>query len=132
MAQARKKKPQPIWLRLPQPKSPWLRRFLQFVIIPLFIWLLAFLIWFNWASIEKLFGRANLEDGPARKAKSKTEKLEKPEKAGKAETAAPTEEPSKPERAEPPRPPVQQRPSEPKEKILDEDRKRLEDILKKQ
>lgn len=116
MAQAKKKQPK---------KSPWLKRFLLFVFVPLFVWFLAFLIWFNWSSVEKLFRNSSIDERAPSKASRKTERAEKRDKASRSE------EVEKPARPEPPSPPVESRPSETKEKILDEDRKRLEDILKK-
>lgn len=112
--------------------SPWLKRFLLFVIVPLFVWFLAFLIWFNWTSIEKLFSKANLEDRSPTKASRKSERVEKPEKTDRNEKASRQEEPATEEKTESPRPRAEPRPAETKEKILDEDRKKLEDILKAQ
>lgn len=119
MAQAKKKQPK---------RSLWLKRFLLFVFVPLFVWFLAFLIWFNWSSLEKLFRNSSIDEGGPAKASRKSEKTEKAEKREKANRTGAAEKPNKPEL---PSPPVESRPTETNEKILDEDRKRLEDILQK-
>lgn len=122
MAQAKKKKPK---------RSPWLKRFLLFVFVPLFVWFLAFLIWFNWNSVAKLFNKANLDDRPPAKTNSrKSERLNKTETSEPSEKTSRPQGPDKPENVEPPRPPAEQKPAQTKERILDEDRKRLEELLK--
>jgi cytoskeletal protein RodZ len=99
-------------------RSLWLKRLLLFVFVPFFIWFLAFLIWFNWSSLEKLTGRAKTQT----KATGNSDLKEEPR--DNAEPPDVRDQPSKqPE-------PAAETP--PKEKILDEDRKKLEDILKKQ
>jgi hypothetical protein len=77
-------------------KTSWLRWLLLFIFTPLVVWLLAFLLWFYWKDVAKLFSADRERLPPAPKA---TEQVE----------------------------PARQRPSE---KILDEDRKKLDEILK--
>jgi hypothetical protein len=80
-------------------KSGWLRAALLFVFVPLFVWALAFLIWFNWTDFNHFLGF-----GKKTPATNPSTQLERPSKQ--------TEKP-------------------PPEKILDEDRKKLEEILKR-
>jgi hypothetical protein len=75
-------------------KRRWLRAVLLFVGVPVFIWALAFLVWFNWNSISN-----DLSDNTTPPALKPSRQLQKPEK-------------------------------NPKEKIPDEDRRQLEEILK--
>jgi flagellar basal body-associated protein FliL len=78
-------------------KKNKLRTLLLFVLTPLVVWLLAFVIWFYWNSITPLFRQA---ENPA-KASPKPVRRDAPEKAAK-------------------------------ERISDEERKKLDEILKKQ
>jgi hypothetical protein len=77
----------------------WLGAILLFLFIPLLIWGLAFLIWFNWLDITGFFH----SDRPAAAVKP-AKQIDKPRR----------------EKATPPQ-----------EKILDEDRKNLEQIIKR-
>lgn len=123
MARARNKKK--------NTRSPWLGRLVQFVLVPLFIWFLAFVIWFNWSSIAKLFSKANLDDRPpAKNSSRKVERVEKTEKSQAVERGPRAPEGEKRETVEPPRTPAEPQPAPTKERILDEDRKRLEELLK--
>jgi cytoskeletal protein RodZ len=106
VAQARRKK-----------KSAWKKRLVLFVFMPLFVWFLAFLFWFNWGHIEKFFAK-DRRANPA-KASRNLDQSEKPIKSDAADRA------EKNQRTE------SSREARPKEKILDEERKNLEDILKK-
>lgn len=85
MAQKRRKK-----------KSGWLRAALLFVFVPLFVWALAFLIWFNWTDFNN-FGKKTPATNPSTQVERPSKQTEKP----------------------------------PPEKILEEDRKKLEEILKR-
>ena len=75
-----------------------------YVFFPLFIWLGAFLIWFYWYDLTRLFGREAQKSKAAAKTSRKLDMSEKTDAL-----------PAKP----------------PQEKILEEDRKKLEDILKR-
>jgi len=77
-------------------KSGWLRAALLFVFVPLFVWALAFLIWFNWTDLNT-FGKKNPATNPSTQVERPSKQTEKP----------------------------------PPEKILEEDRKKLEEILKR-
>ena len=81
----------------------WLRTVLFYLLTPLIVWFIAFVLWFYWHDLTKLFGRPVERAMPAAKVEPKTER------AQNAESAAA---------------------KRPQEKILDEDRKKLEDILK--
>jgi hypothetical protein len=79
------------------------RTLILFLLIPLIVWFLAFLLWFYWYDLRKAFTK---EDAPPRRSKP----------ARQVETDERRESvPAKP----------------PKEQILDDDRKSLEDILKR-
>ena len=103
MAQSRRKK-----------KPVWWKRFLVFVVMPFFVWFAAFLLWFNWSSIERLFTKSN-ERAPVKApiGRDAGEPTEKGTGRNTSEATRPSE-------------------SRPKEKILEEDRKSLEDVLKRQ
>jgi len=85
-------------------KRSWLRSLLFYVFFPLVIWFGAFLLWFYWYDLTRLFSGAAQNSKAAAKA---SRRLDKSEKADA--------------------PPA----NRPQEKILDEDRKSLEDILKR-
>lgn len=78
------------------------RTLILFLLIPLIVWFLAFLLWFYWYDLRKAFTK---EDAPPRRSKP----------ARQVETERRESVPAKP----------------PKEQILDDDRKSLEDILKR-
>jgi len=81
----------------------WLRTALWFVSFPLIVWFSALLLWFYWYDLARLFGQAGEKAKPAGKMASKQER-----KDNSASTP----------------------PSRVPEKILDDDRKKLDDILK--
>ena len=83
-------------------KTSWVKIALLYIFVPIIIWFLAFVAWLYWDDIAKLFFK---DSGRERNVPRASRKLEKSDK----ETT-----PSK----------------RPQEKILDDDRKKLEDILK--
>jgi flagellar biosynthesis/type III secretory pathway M-ring protein FliF/YscJ len=107
----------------PKPKPNWPKRLLLFVFIPLFIWLLAFLLWFNWRSVEKLFSPDKDKGRTPSKATRRSEKSERSQQSepttGRGESTSRSSED------------FSLQPNA-KEKISDEDRKQLENILKGQ
>ena len=78
-------------------KRSWLRTVLLFILTPLVVWFLAFLLWLYWDDITDLFTR----DQKGAKPAQKSERVEQPAKNKSAE------------------------------KILDEDRKKLDEIIKR-
>ena len=89
--------------RRKQGKRSW-RKLLLFLITPFVVWLIAFVIWFYWHGVRDLFA---------------------PEAAQVKAKPAPAQRTEKDERRErPPESPAQ-------EKILDEERRQLDDILKR-
>jgi cytoskeletal protein RodZ len=86
VAQARKRK-----------KPSWLRRILLFILIPLVVWFVAFLLWFFWQGTTKLFTKEHQDGRPASESGRKV--------TPSSQKAA-------------------------GEKILDEDRRKLDDIIK--
>ena len=82
-----------------QRKRSWLRSLLLFIFTPIIIWILAFLVWFFWRDIVKLFDK---------NAPSKTP----PGVSRGAEKTQPRRE------------------NKSQEKIPDEDRRKLDEILK--
>jgi hypothetical protein len=93
MAQKRKK------------KKGRLKTLLFFILTPLIVWLLAFLIWFYWGPIKRLLSKD--EDQSQTRPKA-TRNIDKSERAN---------------------PPAEKRGQE---QILDEERKKLDEILKNQ
>ena len=89
--------------RKKQPKKNWLRTLILIFAIPLIVWLAAFLAWLYWDSLS---GRSVKE----------TPRVQEPK-------ATPTIEKKEPRQPE-------AKPS-PKEKITEEDRRKLEDLLKR-
>ena len=83
-------------------KKSWHKTVLIYVFVPLTIWFLAFVAWLYWDDIWKSFSKDSNKQRNAPRA------AQKPDKAGK--DTAPTKLPQ--------------------EKILEDDRKKLEDILK--
>jgi hypothetical protein len=89
--------------RKKQRKKSRLRTTLLLLLLPLIVWFFAFLIWFYWYDLSKFIGKDD-----ARPVRSKpARQIDKDEQG---------------ERAPSPKP---------QEKIFDEDRKKLEDILKR-
>lgn len=89
--------------RKKQPKKIGLGKVVFLIVAPFVVWFLAFLLWFYWHDLKRLFTR---------------EETLRPQPPPKAARPAVKEE-----RRERPAP-------EPKEKISEEDRRKLEDILK--
>ena len=89
--------------RKKQRKKSWLRTLLLFLLVPLAVWAIAFLIWFYWYDLSNLFSREEPEETNSRPSRQI-------EKDARRESA--------------PAPP-------PQEKIFEEDRKKLEDLLKR-
>ncbi len=77
---------------------------LFFLLFPLIVWFAAFLIWFYWYNIVGMFSKAEDKTKAAPKSEIRQEQREKSE-------SLPAKQPA--------------------EKILDEDRRKLEDILKR-
>ena len=84
-------------------KRSWLRTLLFYLLFPLIVWFVAFVLWFYWHDLTKLFNKSVERAKPPAKVEPKTERTE-------SAKAAPAKRPA--------------------EKILNEDRKKLEDILK--
>jgi len=80
-------------------KRSWLRSFLLFIFIPIIVWILAFLAWFFWRDITKLFDKR----GPAKTPPGVSRGTEKTQL---------------------------RRESNSHEKIPEEDRRKLDEILK--
>ena len=89
--------------RKQQGKRSWLRTLLFYLLFPLIVWFIAFVLWFYWHDLTKLFSKSVERAKPAAKVETKTERAENAESAAR---------------------------QRPQEKIRDEDRKKLEDILK--
>jgi hypothetical protein len=87
-----------------RPKRSWLKALLFYIFFPLIVWGLAFAIWLYWYDLTRLFS------GEAQKSKAAVKASRRLDKSEKADA-----------------PPA----NRPQEKILDEDRKSLEDILKR-
>jgi hypothetical protein len=85
-------------------KRSRVKRLLVYIFVPLSVWLIAFVIWFYWYDFHNLFIK---DKEPKSRAKA-TRELDKGEKM---------------ERGAAKRPP---------EKIFEEERKKLEDIIKRQ
>jgi hypothetical protein len=90
--------------RKPRRRRGWLRTVLFFICFPLIVWFVAFLIWFYWYNIVGMFSDTDHKTNVVPKSETKPERREK--------SLAP---------------PAQQ----PAEKILDEERQKLDDILKR-
>jgi hypothetical protein len=85
-------------------KRSWVKRLLVYIFVPLSVWLIAFVIWFYWYDFRDFF----IKD---REPKNRAKATREPDKGDKVEQKAAK------------RPP---------EKIFDEERKKLEDIIKRQ
>ena len=86
-------------------KGSWLGKLLFFVSVPLIVWFAAFLIWFYWNSLSGFFTGAQKQEA-------------KPVING-------------PRRVEPGENSENSPANRPQERILDEDRKKLDDILQR-
>ncbi len=82
-------------------KKSWLKTALIYIFVPLTIWFVAFILWLYWDSVAGLFSKGKAPERAPARASRAKEKSEKP--------------PTKP----------------PPEKILDDDRKQLDEILKR-
>jgi hypothetical protein len=85
-------------------KRSWLKRLFVYIFVPLAVWIVAFVIWFYWYDFR---GHSGKDNEPKNRPKA-TREFDKAEKV---------------ERGAAKRPP---------EKIFDEERKKLEDIIKRQ
>ena len=83
-------------------KTSWVKIALLYIFVPIIIWFLAFVAWLYWDDIAKLFSK---DSRPERNIPGVSRRLEKADKG-----TSPTQRSQ--------------------EKILDDDRKKLEDILK--
>lgn len=90
--------------RKKQPRKSWLRKVVFLLVTPFIVWFLAFLLWFYWHDLRRMF------------TGEEESRRQPPPTAVRPAV--------KEERRERPAP-------EPKEKISEEDRRNLEDILKK-
>ncbi len=95
--------PQALMAKKKRKKRSWLRTLLFYLLFPLIVWLVAFLVWFYWYDLTARIFKA----------------LDKPKAAVKSEI-----KPEQREKVD------SKRPMQPQEQILDEDRQKLEDILK--
>jgi hypothetical protein len=86
-------------------KRSWVRTILFFVLTPLIVWALAFLGWLYWNDLAKSLTPGKDHPGPAAKTLRKLEKDEIRDRWDE---------------------------TRPKEKILDADRKKLDDIIRKE
>ena len=87
--------------RKKQRKKSWLRTLVLFLLIPVAVWSIAFLLWFYWYDLSSLFSReGRVSPKPPRQIgkDDRRERLPAPQ---------------------------------PQEKIFEEDRKQLEDVLKR-
>ncbi len=85
-----------------QRKKSWLRTLVLFLVIPLAVWLIAFLIWFYGYDLSNLFTK----DAPRPVSPKPARQIEKDDRRKRTSTP------------------------QPQEKIYEEDRKKLEDVLK--
>jgi hypothetical protein len=84
-------------------KRSLLRSALFYILFPLTVWFVAFLLWFYWHDVTRFFGHSERNAKPIAKSERRSDKVES---GGST--------------------PVTQ----PKEKLSDEDRKKLDEILK--
>jgi hypothetical protein len=89
--------------RKKQRKKSWGRMLVLFLVTPFAIWLIAFLLWFYWHDLSRMFGR----DEPRHMTPKPEPQIERNDRR---------ERPA---------------PGQPREKIFEEDRQKLEDILKR-
>lgn len=90
--------------RKPRRRRGWLRTVLFFMLFPLIVWFVAFLIWFYWYNLVGMFSKAEDKTKAAPKSEIRQEQREK-------SAALPAQQPA--------------------EKISEEDRRKLDDILKR-
>ena len=84
-------------------KRNWVRTIMFYLLLPPIVWVVAFIMWFYWYDLARLFSKADERPNPTAKIEAGSENRERPK-------AAPT--------------------NRSQEKILDEERKKLENILK--
>lgn len=85
-------------------KRSWVKRLLVYIFVPLSVWFIAFVMWFYWYDFRDFF----IKDKEPKNRSKATREFDKGEK-------------------------VEQKPAtRPREKIFDEERKKLEDIIKRQ
>ena len=87
-----------------QRKRSRLRTVVLLLLLPLVIWFLALLIWFNWYDLTGVFRKREIGPANSKPTEQQIDKTDRPER-GPA--------------------------SKPQERIFDEDRKQLEEILKR-
>jgi hypothetical protein len=80
-----------------------LRKLLVYIFIPFLVWLIGFLIWFYWYDLRDLFTRTK-DPLPQPKVTRPSDRIDKAERPAKR----------------------------PQEKIFDDERKKLDDIIKRQ
>jgi hypothetical protein len=85
-------------------KRGMLRTALFYILFPLMVWFAAFLLWFYWHDLTRLFGHSERSAKPSVKSERRNDQVER-----SGSTPA----------------------SQPKEKLSDEDRKKLDEILKR-
>jgi hypothetical protein len=86
-----------------QRKRTWVRMLLLFLLTPLTVWFVAFLLWFYWYDLNKLFApseASRVRTKPARQSETNENRERAPER-------------------------------QPEERIFEEDRRKLEEILKR-
>jgi hypothetical protein len=87
-----------------RPKRSWVKIILLFVLAPLIVWALAFLVWLYWNDIAKSLAPGKDRPEPAAKSLRKFEKDDTRDRSDE---------------------------TRPKEKILEADRQKLDDIIRK-
>jgi len=85
-------------------KTSWVKRLVIYLFVPLTVWLMAFLVWFYWFDLRELF----VKDQASKNHPKAARQLDKSDKAE--------------------RPAAKRSP----EKIFDDERKKLDDIIKRQ
>jgi len=85
-------------------KKSWIKRLVFYVCFPLVVWFAAFLVWFYWNDLAGVFTKDRYKSRTVPKA------IPRPDQREKSDTIPPKRS---------------------QEKILEEDRQKLEDILKR-
>ena len=85
-------------------KTSWVKRLVIYLFVPLTVWLMAFLVWFYWFDLREFFVKDQA-------FKNRPEAARRLDKSDKAERPAAKRSP---------------------EKIFDDERKKLDDIIKRQ
>ena len=94
--------------RRKQPKKRWLRRLVFFIGFPVIVWFAAFFLWFYWYDLSRWFA----DDTPRRQTPKAARVRENGERLEGVAADRPKSE-------------------RPQEKIFEDDRQKLEDILKR-